>query len=65
MVECQYDDEPFTIYYVGEKNKEDVKKNIVISIVDMVIDDETTHGLDWDSKVHGHVEGVGRIIVGL
>ena len=60
MVECQYHGEPSTENYVKEKNKEDFEKNIVISTVDMVMDEGTFHGLEQGSKVRGHVRVVGE-----
>ena len=62
MAKCQYHGEPSIGNYVKEKNKEDVEKNIVISTVDMVMDEGTSHGLERDSKVHGHVRGFRRIM---
>ena len=50
--------EPSMENNVNEKNKED--ENIVISMVDMVMDERTSHGLERDSKVHGHVRGIGE-----
>ena len=29
-------------------------------MVDMVMDEWISHGLEWDSKVHGHAQGVGE-----
>ena len=60
MDACQYLCEPSTKFFVKEKYKEDVEKNIVMSMVDMVMDEWISHGLEWDSKVHGHVRRVGE-----
>ena len=46
--------------YVKEKKKEDFEKNSVISTVDMVMDEGIHHGLERDSKVHGHVGDFGE-----
>ena len=62
MDACQYLCEPSTKFFVKEKYKEDVEKNIVISTVHMVMDEGTSHGLERDSKVHGHVSGFRRIM---
>ena len=59
MAECQYHGELSLENNVKGKNKEDVEKDIV-SMVDMVMDEGTSHGLERDPKVHGHVRGVGE-----
>ena len=41
-----------------KKLKEDVEKNIVLLTVDMIMDEETSHWLEGDSKVHCQVRGV-------
>ena len=44
MAKCQFHVEPSTENYFKEKSKEDVEKNIVISMVDMIMDKGTSHG---------------------
>ena len=59
MAECQYHGELSPENNVKGKNKEDVEKDIV-SMVDMVMDEGTSHGLERDPKVHGHIRDVGE-----
>ena len=59
MAECQYHDDLSPENYVKTKNKENVEKDIV-STTDMIMDEGTSHGLERDPKVHGHVRGVGE-----